>query len=82
MTMAPLAARRLAEMAELGARVVSVELLLAAQACELRAQELGAGTARAHAAVRGVVPFVGEGDELPDLEPLVVLVRSGVLSGI
>ncbi len=80
MTMAPLAARRLAEMAELGARVVAVELLLAAQACELRGQELGGGTARAHAAVRGVAPFVGEGDGLPDLEPLVALVRSGSLS--
>ena len=46
--MAPLAARRLAEMVELGARVVSVELLLAAQACDLRGARLGAGTARAH----------------------------------
>ncbi len=82
MTMAPLAARRLAEMAELGARVVAVELLLAAQACELRGQELGAGTGRAHAAVREVAPFVGEGDGLPDLEPLVALVRSGSLAAI
>ena len=36
MTMAPLAARRLEAMVELGARVVSIELLLAAQACDLR----------------------------------------------
>ena len=79
MTMAPLAARRLAEMAELGARVVAVELLLAAQACDLRGQTLGTGTAAARAAVRAVVPFVGEGDGLPDLEPLVALVRSGEL---
>ena len=34
--MAPLAARRLEAMVELGARVVSIELLLAAQACDLR----------------------------------------------
>jgi histidine ammonia-lyase len=79
MTMAPLAARRLAEMVELGARVVSVEVLLAAQACDLRGVRLGAGTARVHQAVRAVVPFVGEGDLLPDLEPLVTLIRSGGL---
>lgn len=79
-TMAPLAARRLAEMAELGARVVAVELLLAAQACELRGSRLGSGTARVQAAVRAVVPFVGEGDPLPDLEPLVALVREGGLA--
>jgi histidine ammonia-lyase len=78
-TMAPLGARRLAEQAELGARVVSVELLLAAQACDLRGERLGTGTAAAHAAVRGVAPFVGEGDPLPELEPLVELVRSGAL---
>jgi histidine ammonia-lyase len=82
MTMTPLAARRLAEMVALGARVVAVELLLAAQACELRGQVLGAGTASALAAVRDVAPFVGEGDGLPDLEPLVELIRSGRLSRV
>ncbi|HEY7380905.1 MAG TPA: aromatic amino acid lyase [Gaiella sp.] len=81
-TMAPLAARRLAEMAELGARVVSVELLLAAQACDLRGSTLGTGTAAARDAVRERAPFVGEGDPLPDLEPLVDLVRTGSLAGI
>jgi histidine ammonia-lyase len=79
-TMAPLAARRLAEQVELGARVVAVELQLAAQACDLRGHALGAGTARALATVRELVPFVGEGDPLPDLEPLVVRVRSGGLA--
>ena len=43
-TLAPLAGRRLAEMVELGARVVAVELCLAAQACELR----GAAPRRRH----------------------------------
>jgi histidine ammonia-lyase len=81
MTMAPLAARRLGEMVELGARVVSVELLHAAQACDLRGTRLGVGTARVHRAVRDVVPFVGEGELLPDLEPLVMLIRSGGLGG-
>lgn len=77
MTMAPLAARRLAEMVELGARIVAVELMLAAQACDLRGARLGAGTARARTRVRSVVPFMGERDALPDIEPLVELVRSG-----
>jgi histidine ammonia-lyase len=77
MTMAPLAARRLAEMVELGARVVSIELTLAAQACDLRGEKLGAGTARLHAAVRRHVPFLREGDPLTDLEPLVQEIRSG-----
>ncbi len=77
MTMAPLAARRLAGMTELGTRIVAVELLLAAQACDLRGAPLGVGTARARDAVRSVAPFLREGDLLPDIEPLVDLVRSG-----
>ncbi len=77
MTMAPLAARRLADMVELGTRIVAVELLLAAQACDLRETVLGAGTSRAHALVRSVAPFMREGDLLPEIEPLVELVRSG-----
>ena len=77
MTMAPLAGRRLAEMTVLGARVVAVELMFAAQACDLRGAKLGAGTARLHAAVRRFVPFLEEGAMLPDLEPLVEEIRSG-----
>jgi histidine ammonia-lyase len=80
MTMAPLAARRLAEMVELGTRIVAVELMLAAQACDLRGHSLGTGTRRAHALVRSVVPFMREGCVLPDVEPLVVLVRSGEIA--
>jgi histidine ammonia-lyase len=77
MTMAPLAARRLAEMTELGTRIVAVELLLAAQGCDLRGAVLGVGTQRARDAIRAVVPFMCEGDLLPDIEPLVELIRSG-----
>jgi histidine ammonia-lyase len=80
MTMAPLAARRLAAMVELGARVVSVELLLAAQACDLRGSRLGVGTGALRAAVRELAPFVSEGAPLPDLEPLVTAIRAGGLS--
>jgi histidine ammonia-lyase len=64
-------------MAELGARVVAIELMFAAQACDLRGEKLGAGTARLHAAVRRFVPFLAEGAALPDLEPLVEEIRSG-----
>lgn len=80
MTMAPLAARRLSEQVALGARLVAIELMLAAQACDLRGESLGTGTARAHAAVREVVPFVREGDALPDLEPLVQRVTDGAIA--
>ena len=62
-------------------RSVAVELLLAAQACDLRGVRLGAGTARLHARVRSLVPFLGEGDPLSDLEPLVDEIRSGGLIG-
>ena len=77
MTMAPLAARRLEAMVELGARVVSIELLLAAQACDLRGSRLGTGTDALRAKVREFAPFLEEGDILPDLELLVDEIRSG-----
>ena len=77
-TMAPLAARRTAEMVGLGRRIVAVELTVAAQAAELRGVDrLGAGTAAAHREVRGVIPFVGPGDVVPDVEPLVDAVGRG-----
>jgi histidine ammonia-lyase len=76
MTMAPLAARRLAEMVELGERIIAVELV------DLRhPATLGVGTGRAHDAVRECVSFTGPGQALPaDLEPVRELVRSGALS--
>ena len=82
MTMAPLAARRLAEMVALGEALVAVELVIASQAVDLRRPaRLGAGTGAAHARVREVVPFLAEGDPLlPDLEPVRALVRSGGLA--
>ncbi len=81
-TMAPLAARRTSDMVALAQRVTAIELVVGAQAVELReGAASGRGTARTHSAVRTVVPFVGEGDHLPeDLEPVVELVRSGRLS--
>jgi histidine ammonia-lyase len=82
MTMAPLAARRLAQMVELGERLTAIELVIAAQAIDLRAERtLGVGTSRAYALVRGCIAFSGEGEPVPqDLEPLRDLVRSGALA--
>ncbi|MFN8187449.1 MAG: aromatic amino acid lyase [Gaiellales bacterium] len=79
--LAGLGARRLADQVAAGARALAIELVLAAQAVDLRgALPLGAGTARLYERVRSIVPFVGEGDPLPpDLEPLVSAVRSGSL---
>jgi histidine ammonia-lyase len=81
-TMAPLAARRLAEQVELGQRILAVGLLCAAQALDLRRPpSLGAATAYAREQVRELVPFAGAGTPYPaDLEPLTGLVRSGALA--
>lgn len=79
-TSAPLAARRLAEQVELGARVAAIELVVAAQAVELRgALPLGAGTAALHARIRELVPPLRAREPIPqDLEPVVALVRGGL----
>jgi histidine ammonia-lyase len=81
-TMAPLSARRLADMVALCARVAAIELVVAAQAIDLRAPgELGRGTASAYRMIRDLVPFTQADDTLPaDLEPLVDLVSRGGLA--
>ena len=61
MTMAPLAARRLAEMVRLSEAVVAIELVIACQAIDLRGSEpLGAGTRRAYEATRKLVRFLAK----------------------
>jgi histidine ammonia-lyase len=80
-TMAPLAARRLAEMVSLGARTVAIELAVGAQATELRGLKRGRGTEAAVSIIRRVVPFIGEGGSVPDVEPIVGLVGKGAFSG-
>lgn len=79
-TMTPLAARRLADQVALATRVVALELLLAAQAADLRDVPLGRGTTHVRTLVRTTAPFVGAGDPLPAVEPLVELVRSGAFA--
>jgi len=78
-TMAPLSARRLTEMADLAARVVALELLVAAQAADLRrSARLGEGTERARRLVRELAGFTAQGQAPPaELEPLVDAVREG-----
>jgi len=80
MTMAPLGARRLTEMVGLGEGIVTVELLVACQAIDLRGRRLGKGTRRAYELVRERVRFKREEDPIPaSLEPLRELVSSGDL---
>jgi histidine ammonia-lyase len=81
-TMAPLSARRLADMVQLCARVAAIEFVVAAQAIDLRAPgELGLGTGRAYRMIRELVPFTQADGTLPaDLEPLVGLVTGGTLT--
>jgi histidine ammonia-lyase len=76
-TMAPLAARRTAEMASHGGTIAAIELAVAAQAVQLRGLRQGRGTARAFAAVRRDVPFLDTGDHVPDVSALAGAVRSG-----
>src|SRR5207244_7726913 len=75
-TMAPLSARRLAEMVSLSARVAAIEFVVAAQAIDLRALgpngggQLGLGTGRAYRMIRELVPFTqAHGPLAADLEP-------------
>jgi histidine ammonia-lyase len=67
-TLAPVGARRLYEMATYAIRLAAVELLCAAQAVDLReaSDSLGDGTASAYHAVRSVLPFTGAGQAPPD----------------
>jgi histidine ammonia-lyase len=79
MTMAPLAVRRLSEMIEIARMVVASELVVAAQATELRGRtELGSGTRRTLEAVRERFPFFDETDLAEhDIDSVVELVRDG-----
>jgi len=88
-TMAPLSARRLADMTQLCARVAAIEFVVAAQAVDLRAVAgpgplgLGTGTDRAYRMIRELVPFTQADSTLPaDLEPVVELVTRGDLDPV
>jgi len=79
-TLAPLAARRLAQMVELGERLSAIGLVVAAQAIDLRGRpRLGAATDRAYEDLRARVPMTRKGEPPPqDLEPVRDLIRAGL----
>jgi histidine ammonia-lyase len=76
-TLAPLSARRLAEMVELGERLAAIELVVAAQAIDLRGRpQLGSATGALYRKVRELIPATARGEPPPqDLEPVRALVR-------
>ena len=78
----PLSGRRLAEMVSLGEGIVAIELLVAAQAVDLRGSSpLGGGTGAAHTLIRRAIPAVTAGDPPPtDVGPIKDLIRSGVFA--
>jgi histidine ammonia-lyase len=83
MTLAPLSARRLADLVGLAEIVAAIELVIAAQAVELRqGGPLGAGTAAACALVRQAVAFQRRGAGVPDIAPVLGLVRAGTIAAL
>jgi histidine ammonia-lyase len=80
-TMAPLSAQRLDEMVYLGARVVAIELAVSCQAVDVRDWGgLGSGTGEVYTLVRRHVPFADGATPPQHLDPLVDLVRLGLLT--
>jgi histidine ammonia-lyase len=73
-----LGARRAAEMLDLGARVLAIELTVAAQATDLRGTaRLGVGAARAHGFVRERIAYLESPEQMPlPLEELATAIRS------
>jgi histidine ammonia-lyase len=81
-SMAPLAVRRTYEVVSVAHRLIAQELIIAAQAVDMRGiRPLGRGTAIAYQAVREHVPMLREvGDWNPDVEALVNAVANGELT--
>ena len=79
-----LSARRLAEMVQLGEYVAAMELVVAAQAIDLREPAtLGRGTDAAYRLVRGVIPPLLAGEAVPiEIDAVISLVRSGAFQGL
>jgi histidine ammonia-lyase len=84
MSLAPLSARRTSEMVALGGELLTIGLVVAAQAVELRGTEgLGRVPARTLELVRSVVPFTGPGDSVTsDVSALCELVLSGAVGAL
>jgi len=70
-SLAALGARRALELARIGRSIVTMELLVAAQAAELRGRTpLGRSTGRLLAYVREALPFAAAGQRPPNVQPL------------
>lgn len=80
-SMAPLAVRRTHELVSLAHRVIAHELIIAAQAVDIRGrQPLGRGTALAYQTVREHVPMMrAVGSWEPDVDALITAVAKGEL---
>jgi histidine ammonia-lyase len=81
-SMAPLAVRRTHELVSVAHRIVVHELIIAAQACDMRGRTpLGRGTRIAYDAVRRHVPVLSDGTDWDaDLDALVDVVAYGELA--
>ena len=79
MSLSSLGGRRLDEMLGLAARLVAIELVVAAQAIDLRGDlELGAGATTTHAFVREHVAYLDAPERMPlPLEELASTIRGG-----
>jgi len=77
-SLSSLAARRLDELLDLGARLLAIELVVSAQAIDLRGGlELGAGTGAVHGFVRERVVFLDAPERMPlPLEDLAATIRT------
>lgn len=70
-SLAVLGARRAAELCQLGRSIVAMELMVAAQAVELRGRSpLGRSTAALFEFVRQVIPYAAAGERPPNVKPL------------
>ena len=87
-SMGSIAARHARTVIEHVERVISIELIVAAQALDLRLELVpgtmpGKGVEAAHAAIRAVIPRMdGDREPGPDLAAALRLVRSGELTGL
>jgi histidine ammonia-lyase len=81
-SMAPLAVRRTHELVSVAHRIAAHELIIAAQACDLRGgSPLGRGTGIAYESVRRHVPMLTDGTSWDaDVEALVDVVANGELA--
>ncbi|PUA17647.1 aromatic amino acid ammonia-lyase [Glaciimonas sp. PCH181] len=70
-SLAALGARKAAELCLLGRSIITMELMVAAQAVELRGgAPLGSSTGKLFSFVRQVIPFAAAGQRPPNVQPL------------